>query len=99
MIVGDRRPEHKELAQFLVEHSLKWKDIGLQLGLQQSLINLIEADHPLNKRECFRVALQRWLEQDVHATWSTLELAITNANRISLGCSPLDKSKNYLLHR
>ena len=52
----------------------------------------MEADHhTLSER--LRVTLEKWLQLNVEVTWSNLELAITNANRESLGLPPLATSK------
>ena len=93
MFKGDRRPEHKELNRFLIHHCNLWQPIGLHLGLIQAKLNIIAADHPMDQRECFRVTLHEWLMMDTEATWSTLELAITNANRENSGLTKLDASK------
>ena len=54
----------------------------------------MEADHhTLGER--FRVTLEKWLQLNVGVTWSNLELAITNANRESLGIQPLTTGKKY----
>ena len=82
----------KGLSRYLTEYSEFWRPIGLNLGLQSSAMVLIEADHRLQQRECFRVTLQRWLQQDVQATWYKLELAITNAKREFHGYDALDAS-------
>ena len=82
----------KGLNRYLTEYSVFWRSIGLKLGLQSSVINIIEADHD-HQRECFRAMLQRWLQQDVQATWHKLELAITNAKREFYGYDALDASK------
>ena len=54
----------------------------------------------MDERGCFRVTLDSWLGMDPDASWSTLELAITNANREKLSLDPLDTSKlaNALAH-
>ena len=44
-------------------------------------------------RDCLRKTLESWLDLGVNATWSTLELAITNAKRVESGLNPLDASK------
>ena len=55
----------------------------------------MEADyHTLS--ECFRVTLEKWLQLNVGVTWANLELAITNANRESLGLQPLTTGKENL---
>ena len=54
----------------------------------------MEADHrTLSER--FRVTLEKWLQLNVGVTWSNLEIAITNANRESLGLQPLTTGKKY----
>ena len=55
----------------------------------------MEADyHTLSER--FRVTLEKWLQLNVRVTWANLELAITNANRESLGLQPLTTGKENL---
>ena len=90
---GDKRPTSKELNRFLTDHCEHWIAIGLHLDLKRSLLNVTSRDNPGKERECFRITLENWLEMDTEASWSTLELAITNANREKLGLGPLDASK------
>ena len=48
---------------------------------------MIKGSHQTDQRECLRVTLWKWLQLDRdNATWQTLELAITNANREELDC-------------
>ena len=70
-----------------------WQPIGLNLGLEQCVLGGIAADHPMNQHDRFRETLHRWMEMDVGASWSTLELAITNANRAKNSLAPLSASK------
>ena len=51
--------------------------------------------HRMQDRECFRATLEKWLQLNVGVTWADLELAITNANRESLGLQPLTTGKEY----
>ena len=87
----------KGLNRYLTEYSEFWRSVGLKLGLQSSVLGLIEADHRLQQRECFRATLQRWLQQDVQATWYKLELAITNAKREYHGYDALDASESIMI--
>ena len=80
----------------MVYHCALWKSIGLHLGLEQVVLDVIEADNRHNQTECFRLTLQRWMQKDAGASWSTLELAITNANRGKLGYKPLAACKGYM---
>ena len=96
MWIGNEKLEARDYFKFLVNYALQWRSIGLKLGLQSAVLDLIGADHPNQYQECFRLTLDRWLQQDINATWSTLELAITNANRESLGIHPLNSSKAHV---
>lgn len=54
------------------------------------------SSHPNQDRECFRATLEKWSELNVKVTWDNLELAITNANRKSVGLHPLTTGKWYI---
>ena len=71
----------KECTRFLTQHCPQWYEIGLNLGLRQALLEVIKLDNYMKTRDCFRITIQKWLEQNVNADWKTLELAITNAKR------------------
>ena len=66
------------------------------MGLKSSVLDLVASAHPMQDRECFRVTLEKWLQLNVRVTWANLELAITNANRESLGLQPLTTGKESL---
>jgi len=91
--IGDERPTMGELNKFLTEYCRLWRSVGYKLELQDSVLNVIQSDHPTQNMECFRIVLQKWLEQDVRPTWNTLELAITNARREELSLKPLLQSE------
>ena len=93
--IGDKRPSAKDYQKLLTTYCLDWRCIGLLLGLEQTLLDVINADHPNQYRDCFRLTLERWLQRDAEATWSKLELAITNANRVKLGIDELATSKTH----
>ena len=90
--LDDQRPDVRDLQRFLTSYCEYWRDIGLQLGLQSSVLDQVAADCHA-QRERFRVTLDRWLQVNVRVTWGDLELAITNANRAGLGHEPLTTSK------
>ena len=91
-VLDNQRPEPKELYRFLTDYCKHWRGIGLQMGLKLSVLDQVEADyHSLSER--FRVTLEKWLQMNVEVTWANLELAITNANRESLGFQPLTSGK------
>ena len=49
-----------------------WRDIGLQLNLELSDLNVIEADHPKSVRDCCTIMFDKWLKQDTKASWRTV---------------------------
>ena len=81
-----------ELSRFLIEYCTLWRSIGYKLGLEDAVLNNIQSDC-LMQKERFTVTLQKWLQQDTRPTWSTLELAITNARREELSLEPLKESE------
>lgn len=87
-----------ELNKLLTKYCTQWRSVGLKLGLEDDVLNMIQHDHPTQERECFRVVLQKWLEQDASGTWSTLEFAITNARREELSLESLIECKILIMH-
>ena len=66
----------------------QWKQLGKELNVDQSLINIIQHDHGNDCVECCSRMLEAWLEQNTHdtTTWETLTEAIDNLP-IDLGMS------------
>ena len=73
------------------EYATMWRDVGLELNLQPSVLNTIEANNPQDAVKRFEVVLDKWLKLAYKATWRELEVALTNANRMLLGLDPVDK--------
>jgi len=77
--------------ELLTKYCTQWRGIGLDLGLEESLLNSIELDHA-TQRERFEKTMKMWLRKDQdEATWGVLELAVTNANRAELSYDKLLK--------
>ena len=73
------------------KHAVDWKNIGIELGLQLCILNIIEKNHPLNCEACFLAMIEKWKElTSENATWSALEVALTNVNRQKLDLDPVD---------
>ena len=77
-------------------HAVRWKNIGIELGLVPSLLDIIAEDcavKPHKSQECFTAVLEKWFMLDgPKATWNKLEHAITNVQRAELGLNPLEMS-------
>ena len=82
----------KDLNRYVVKkHAKDWEDIGLELGLDNNLIEGIRTDNPQNSQVCLRKILDLWLKSNTDdVTWKTLELVLTNVNRINLRLSPVN---------
>ena len=95
-ITGSERPESNDLQRFLTHYCKLWRGVGLKLGLISAVLDEVASAYPADNRECFRVTLEKWSQLNVGVTWGNLELAITNANRESLGLQPLPTSKRHI---
>jgi len=83
-----------ELNRYVViKQAIKWKEIGGELGLKPEVINNIGANFQSFDREkhesCLKEVFKKWLEVDTGATWSKLELALTNVARAEQGLPPV----------
>ena len=81
-----------ELNRFVVyvhNHAHKWKDIGLELGLDFDVLDKMEVNSNHNNVHCFQRALNMWLKETQYPSWSKLEVAITNVNRTESGLLPV----------
>ena len=67
-----------------------WYDVGIELRFEPDVLDIIDNDNPLQSVKCFRKTLDKWLKLNTDdATWKTLEVALTNVNRIDLGLDPV----------
>ena len=85
------KPTMKDLNRYVTrKYASDWLEIGIELGLDLDVLNIIESDNPLKCVACLRNTLDKWLKFYTDATWKTLEIAITNVNRSKLGMNPVD---------
>jgi len=80
----------KELNRYVKKYAVDWKDIGIELGLELDVLDLIEKDHPQQSTACLQKTLNKWLKLAPNATWTALEVALTNVRRQQLGLDPVD---------
>jgi len=67
-----------------------WRDVGIELGLELSVLKSIEENYPKNVTTCFQETLNKWLKFDPGPTWTMLEIAITNVQRQDLNLNPVE---------
>ena len=89
----------KDLNRYVVrKYATDWFDIGIELGLELDVLDIIEEDYPQRSVKCFQKTLNKWLELNTDdATWKTLEVALTNVNRMNLGLDPVDVCGKYII--
>ena len=81
----------RDLNRYVVrKYAANWKDIGIELGLEFDVLNMIEKDNPQQSDSCLQITLDRWLRSTHNATWKTLEVVLTNVRREQLGLDPVD---------
>ncbi|XP_065887423.1 uncharacterized protein [Dysidea avara] len=87
----DVTPKMRDLNRYVVrKYAANWKDIGIELGLEFDVLNMIEKDNPQQSDSCLQITLDRWLRSTHNATWKTLEVVLTNVRREQLGLDPVD---------
>ena len=73
------------------KYAADWEDVGIELGLDLDVLDIIKKDNPHQSETCFKKTLDKWLKLNTDdATWKTLEVALTNVNRAKLGLDPVD---------
>jgi len=81
----------KHLNRYVTKkYAADWKDIGIELGLELDVLDIIERDNPQRSVACFQKTLDKWLKLTPTVTWKTLEVALTNVRRQQLGLNPVD---------
>ena len=92
MVLENERPTMRDLNRYVTKkHATDWYDIGIELGLELDLLDIIKKDNPQQSVTCFQKTLNKWLKLNGDdATWKTLEVALTNVNRTNLRLDPVD---------
>ena len=92
MLIENKRPTMKELNRYVTwKHAIDWYDIGIELGLELEVLDIIKKDNPQQSATCFQKTLNMWLQLNSdNATWKTLEVALTNVNRAKLQMDPVE---------
>ena len=80
----------KDLNRYVVKKfATIWRDVGLELGLELAVLKSIEEDYQ-KVATCFQETLDRWLKSSPGATWTKLEIALTNVHRQNLNLTPVE---------
>lgn len=101
VIIVNTKPTTLQITKLvIVGAAVKWREIGTYLVddkyVQQ--LNLIEDDHPNNKKECCDQMFRFWLnEYDQAATWRKLLNALKDVHLNTLAGEVLRGTSNFKL--
>ena len=79
----------KNLNRYVTKYAKDWRNIGLELELELGVLDNIEANNQ-EVEKCLQKMLDKWLRSNRNTTWKTLEVALTNVNRLQLELDPVD---------
>ena len=79
----------KNLNRYVTKYAKDWRNIGLELELELGVLDNIEANNQ-QVEKCLQKMLDKWLRSNRNTTWKTLEVALTNVNRLQLELDPVD---------
>ena len=74
-VAEEERPKISELATVPIQPA-QWYTLGLQLGLEEEVLNNIEVDHSNKLVKCNRAMFRKWLESTPTASWNNLIKAL-----------------------
>ena len=80
----------QDLNRYVIKkYAAEWEDIGLELGLPLNTLEIFSKNNQKECVSCFRSTLNEWLNLNPSATWSMLEVAITNVRRARNDLNPV----------
>ena len=62
----------------MIKNATNWKQLGLNLKIDDNLLNIIERDDPHDCERCYSKMLSEWLKLTPNASWKMLCNAIEN---------------------
>ena len=82
---GAEKPDLATILQSIgKECAPKWYDLGLQLGVPDTTLHIIEKDCPNNCNDAIRKMIQEWLQQCSKPTWRTIIVSLRKIHMDSL---------------
>ena len=75
--IGTKRPKLKDINRFVSRTwAPRWRQLGVELGLDHGLTEIIEYNHPNDCETCCREMFTTWLDVCPDASWEMLINAI-----------------------
>ena len=79
VFTGHEHPTLKDLMKHVVPlYVADWREIGVALGLSNSKLRIIKADHPTSVRDCCVNMFSSWLNQTPNPSWEIVLNAINS---------------------
>jgi len=73
VFLGNEKPQFKDLENYVViKYATIWKQLGINLNINEDLLNLIEKDNPSSCENCCSKMLSNWLDLTPEASWGML---------------------------
>ena len=83
-VVLGAKPQLKDLYRFITpSYATNWKEIGIQLEIENESLHIIEKDNFYKTKDCCNVMWQKWLEKDTDATWDKVIKILTTVSAAS----------------
>ena len=76
---GDLEFKLQHIVIAVKDITTEWYDLGLQLGLKDSVLKLIRSDHDTGGH--LRMMLSKWLDTDTEASWDKLANALSKIGK------------------
>ena len=77
--LGKEKPTSKELQNHVIRiWASKWRELGIQLNIDQHVMDIIERDNPSDCKSCCSKMFSKWLEINVFACWEDIITAVDN---------------------
>ena len=73
-----------------------WREVGIQLNLDITILNEIRANHHGDVRQCCTRMFEEWLKQDTETTWLTVLSACSTVKQNLLLCQDEPHTKDYI---
>ena len=73
----EERPKISELATVPIQPA-QWYTLGLQLGLEEDILNSIEVEQSQKHAKCKQAMFRKWLESTPTASWNDLIKALVH---------------------
>ena len=74
-LIVNSKPTKRKLLDHVIPHvTPQWYDLGIKLlnEEQESQLDIIESNHPDNKKECCKMMFWYWLSTNTDASWQLL---------------------------